>query len=120
MTAPLFHLEPGALAGASAGAEVVFDGAEARHAAAAMRLAPGEAVLLADGSGTLGHGTVLAAAPDAVSVRLDAVAEEPAPAPALVLVTHHVEGGDGGRSRDGVAAVGAALRAGPGLGHQLG
>ena len=52
MTAPLFHLEPGALAGASAGAEVVFDGAEARHAAAAMRLAPGEAVLLADGSGT--------------------------------------------------------------------
>ena len=33
MTAPLFHLEPGALAGASAGAEVVFDGAEARHAA---------------------------------------------------------------------------------------
>ena len=86
MTAPLFHLEPGALAGASAGAEVVFDGAEARHAAAAMRLAPGEAVLLADGSGTLGHGTVLAAAPDAVSVRLDAVAEEPAPTPALVLV----------------------------------
>ncbi|MGJ5610499.1 RNA methyltransferase PUA domain-containing protein, partial [Micrococcus luteus] len=85
MTAPLFHLEPGALAGASAGAEVVFDGAEARHAAAAMRLAPGEAVLLADGSGTLGHGTVLAAAPDAVSVRLDAVAEEPAPTPALVL-----------------------------------
>lgn len=86
MTAPLFHLEPGALAGASAGAEVVFGGTEARHAAAAMRLAPGEAVLLADGSGTLGHGTVLAAAPDAVSVRLDAVAEEPAPTPALVLV----------------------------------
>ena len=86
MTAPLFHLEPGALAGASAGVEVVFGGPEARHAAAAMRLAPGEAVLLADGSGTLGHGTVLAAAPDAVSVRLDAVAEEPAPTPALVLV----------------------------------
>ena len=41
MTAPLFHLEPGALAGASAGAEVVFGGPEARHAAAAMRLAPG-------------------------------------------------------------------------------
>ena len=86
MTAPLFHLEPGALAGASAGAEVVFGGTEARHAAAAMRLAPGEAVLLADGSGTLGHGTVLAAAPDAVTVRLDTVAEEPAPTPALVLV----------------------------------
>ena len=29
MTAPLFHLEPGALAGASAGAEVVFGGPEA-------------------------------------------------------------------------------------------
>ena len=86
MTAPLFHLESGALAGASAGVEVVFGGPEARHAAAAMRLAPGEAVLLADGSGTLGHGTVLAAAPDGVSVRLVAVAEEPAPTPALVLV----------------------------------
>ena len=86
MTAPLFHLEPGALAGAAAGAEIVFGGPEARHAAAAMRLAPGEAVLLADGSGVRGHGTVLAAAPDSVSVRLDGVDEEPAPAPALVLV----------------------------------
>ena len=67
MTAPLFHLEPGALAGASAGAEVVFGGPEARHAAAAMRLALGEAVLLADGSGTLGHATVSSRTVTAVS-----------------------------------------------------
>ena len=86
MTAPLFHLEPGALAGAVPGTEVAFGGAEARHAAASMRLGPGESVLLADGSGVRGHGTVLAAAPDAVRVRLDAVDEEPAPVPALVLV----------------------------------
>lgn len=86
MTAPLFHLEPGALTGAAPGAEVSFGGPEARHAAASMRLAPGESVLLADGSGVRGHGTVLAAAPDAVTVRLDAVDEEPAAVPALVLV----------------------------------
>ena len=35
MTAPLFHLEPGALTGAAPGAEVSFGGPEARHAAAA-------------------------------------------------------------------------------------
>lgn len=86
MTSPLFHLAPGSLEGAAPGTEVVFGGAEARHAAAAMRLTPGEAVLLADGSGVRGHGTVLSAAPDAVSVRLDVVELEPAPTPSLVLV----------------------------------
>ncbi len=86
MTAPLFHLAAGALEGAAAGATVTLTGSEARHAAAAMRLAPGESVLVADGSGRRGHGTVLAASPDAVDVRLDEVDEEPDPAPRLVLV----------------------------------
>lgn len=86
MTAPLFHAAPGALEGLAAGASVTLTGAEARHAGAAMRLAPGESVLVADGSGRRGHGTVLAASAEAVEIRLDAVDEEPAPAPRLVLV----------------------------------
>ncbi|MDY6055438.1 16S rRNA (uracil(1498)-N(3))-methyltransferase [Micrococcus sp.] len=86
MTAPLFLLAPGDLDAAVPGSEAEVTGAEARHAAAAMRLAPGEEVLLADGTGAYAQGTVVDAAPTLLRVRLERLGHEPDPAPRLVLV----------------------------------
>jgi 16S rRNA (uracil1498-N3)-methyltransferase len=83
---PLFYAGPGELAEAALGAVVVLTGPEARHAAQVMRLAPGEAVDVADGSGRRVSGPVLSAAPDRLEVAAEAIADEPAPAPELVLV----------------------------------
>lgn len=86
MTAPLFLLDAGALAGVAPGAEVTFTGAEARHAAASMRLGAGESVLVADGSGARASCVVVDAAPSAVTVRVESLEHDAAPRPALVLV----------------------------------
>ena len=86
MTAPLFLLAPGALDGVVPGGEVVLTGAEARHAGASMRLAAGEEVLVADGVGARARGTVAAAAPDEVRVRVEELTPERVSTPRLVLV----------------------------------
>ncbi|WP_194288733.1 RNA methyltransferase PUA domain-containing protein, partial [Ornithinicoccus halotolerans] len=86
MSAPLFLLGPGDLDEASAGAELVLDGPEGRHAADVLRLAADEPVLLSDGSGVLVHGRVVAAARGRLDVEVDRVEWRPAPEPRLVLV----------------------------------
>lgn len=86
MSAPLFLLDPGDLAEAAAGVELVLDGPEGRHAADVLRLQTGEPVLLADGSGVLVHGRVVAAGRGRLDVQVDQVEWRPAPEPRLVLV----------------------------------
>src|SRR4051812_49597369 len=83
--APLFLLDelPGALPD---DAELLVDGAEGRHAVDVLRLAPGEPVRVGDGRGTLAEGTVLAAGPEGLRVRVSARYDVPAPQPELVLV----------------------------------
>jgi 16S rRNA (uracil1498-N3)-methyltransferase len=83
---PLFYAGPGELAAAAVGSVVALSGAEARHAVQVMRLAPGEYVDVADGSGRRVSGPVLSAAPDRLEVAAEAVTDEPAPSPELVLV----------------------------------
>lgn len=52
MTAPLFLVAPGALAGATAGTSVAVEGSEGHHAVSVHRLRLGEQVLVGDGAGT--------------------------------------------------------------------
>ncbi|GMA20074.1 16S rRNA (uracil(1498)-N(3))-methyltransferase [Arsenicicoccus piscis] len=86
MTAPLFLVAPGTLDDARDGSVVVLDGAEGRHAQAAKRMAPGEQLLVSDGTGVHGVGTVESVEPGRVAVRLLEVHHEPVPEPRLVLV----------------------------------
>lgn len=86
MSNPLFYAEAGALGPVTLGGTAVLTGAEARHAAQVMRLAPGERVDVADGSGRRVSGPVVSAAADRLEVSAESVTDEPAPAPELVLV----------------------------------
>jgi 16S rRNA (uracil1498-N3)-methyltransferase len=65
--APLFLLDE-----LPDGEELLVDGAEGRHAVDVLRLAPGEPVRVGDGRGTLAEGTVLAAGPEGLRVRVSA------------------------------------------------
>ncbi|GAA3903598.1 16S rRNA (uracil(1498)-N(3))-methyltransferase [Microbacterium invictum] len=74
-------------AGASQpGDTVVLSGQEAHHAASVRRVRPGEEVTVGDGRGVWLTGTVEAAAPREVVVRVDSRREVPASTPRLVLV----------------------------------
>lgn len=86
MTAPLFHLTPGALDGLGPGALLRLDGAEGHHAATVMRLGVGERLQLSDTVGTRAEAEVTAAHTGALQLRIDSVWEEPALRPHLVLV----------------------------------
>lgn len=86
MTSHLFYAAPEDLAAAQPGQEVTVRGPEARHAVQVMRLGPGEDVDLADGRGRRVAGTVSAAAPEALTVTVGHVTDEPAPRPGIVLV----------------------------------
>ncbi|GAB3579490.1 16S rRNA (uracil(1498)-N(3))-methyltransferase [Calidifontibacter terrae] len=86
MTAPLFLLDEGRLANVLAGQLVALEGAEGRHAATVKRLAPGEQVLLADGSGTVADGVVVAAGNDRLDVRVEAVGDASPGLPHVTLV----------------------------------
>ncbi|MGV9193126.1 16S rRNA (uracil(1498)-N(3))-methyltransferase [Microbacterium sp. MC2] len=72
--------------GAQPGGTVVLTGAEAHHAAAVRRVRPGEPVTVGDGHGVWLTGTVEAAAPREVTVRVDGRREVPASTPRIVLV----------------------------------
>lgn len=86
MTAPLFLLEPGRLDLAERGLPFVLDGQEGRHATTVKRLAPGERVLLADGTGLLVAGEVAQVREGELTVRVGTIERVPAPEPRLVLV----------------------------------
>lgn len=86
MSAPVFLVEPGALAGAVPGGSYVLDGAEGRHAGVVQRRAPGERVDVVDGSGVRVRATVESVDGDRVRLAVLERVEEPAPGVALVLV----------------------------------
>lgn len=86
MTAALFLLDAGRLAGATPGQTIVVDGAEGRHAATVKRIEPGEPVLLADGSGVVAECETVAADADRLEVRIVAVREEHPGRPRVTLV----------------------------------
>ncbi|GAA1106842.1 16S rRNA (uracil(1498)-N(3))-methyltransferase [Nesterenkonia jeotgali] len=86
MTAPLFHLAPGALDAAGVGELVSLTGREGHHAATVMRLQPGESVLLSDTVGRRAEGLVRAAGDGQLQVEILSVTQEPVLLPRLVLV----------------------------------
>lgn len=86
MSNPLFYAAPGSLAGTGPGDAVVLTGPEARHAAQSMRLAPGEVLDVADGSGRRVTATVVTAGPERLEATARTVTDEPVPRPELVLV----------------------------------
>ena len=92
MTAPLFWLSPGALAGspgspgAVVGDELVLDGAEGHHAVTVRRVRVGESVLLADGSGLLAGAVVTGLGRGELTARIESLRDAAPGAPRLVLV----------------------------------
>lgn len=71
MSLPVFLSD--AVTGAAAGAEVVLDGDEGRHAATVKRIRAGEQVVLTDGAGTQARCSVLEAGKASLRVRLESV-----------------------------------------------
>ena len=86
MTRPVFVVEPDRLAGVSVGGRVVLDGPEGRHAATVRRIAVGEHLDLVDGGGRRATAYVIDADRVTLTLRVDEVSEEPAPAVRFVLV----------------------------------
>ena len=86
MTAHLFYVAPGDLDDARPGSSVALTGSEARHAAGALRLGPGEPILVADTVGRRAHGTVAAVDRDTVTVTVERLEQVSAQRPQLVLV----------------------------------
>lgn len=86
MTHQLFLGDPASVAAAVVGASLLLDGDEGRHAAAVVRLRPGERCFVADGAGR----RVLLEATEVdrswVRGQVLEVLDEPAPAPRFVLV----------------------------------
>jgi 16S rRNA (uracil1498-N3)-methyltransferase len=86
MTAPVFIVEPGALAGDRAG-RIVLSGTEGRHAVSVRRLRVGEEIVLTDGAGTGAYGTVAAVeGKDRLEVAVAQVRTEPGPRPRITVV----------------------------------
>ena len=86
MTAPLFWVEAGTLASASADSDVVLGGAEGHHAVTVRRVRVGEAILLADGSGLVAQAVVAAVGRGELTARVAAVRDATPGRPRLVLV----------------------------------
>lgn len=86
MSNPVFFSGAGSLDELVPGARFVLQGPEARHAVSVKRLAPGEAVDIADGAGRRLTGTVVSAAPAELTVECSAVVAEDQPDIRLVLV----------------------------------
>ena len=93
MTAPMFYAEPNSLAQVSAGAVITLVGSEGRHAVRVRRMAPGEPVQLADGSGVVAVGRVDAAENDMLAVLVESVERPESRGPRFVLVQALAKGG---------------------------
>lgn len=86
MSAPLFFVGTQALEGRAPGDLVVLDGPEGRHAATVTRLAPGEELLVADGTGRVARGRVRTVARGELDLVVEELTDEPAPQPRFTLV----------------------------------
>lgn len=86
MSNPVFFSGAGSLDELVPGARFVLQGPEARHAVTVKRLAPGEAVDIADGVGKRLRGTVVSASPTELTVACSALIVEDQPDIRLVLV----------------------------------
>ncbi len=86
MSNPVFFTPAGSLDQLIPGSTFVLEGAEARHAVTVKRLAVGEPVDIADGSGMRLTGTVVDAGSSALTVEASEVILEPQPDVRLVLV----------------------------------
>lgn len=93
MTAPLFFVDAGALAGMAPGSVVVLDGPEGRHAATVRRIGPGEQVQVADGTGSLATGEVTDSGGGRLVIRLGQIGQVQASVPRFVLVQALAKGG---------------------------
>jgi 16S rRNA (uracil1498-N3)-methyltransferase len=93
VTAPLYLLDPPALAGVGAGTLLTLGGDEGRHAATVRRTRRGDVLQVADGEGLVARCVVEAVAPREVTLRVEDVARAPAPLPRLVLVQALAKGG---------------------------
>ncbi|WP_247040445.1 16S rRNA (uracil(1498)-N(3))-methyltransferase [Arthrobacter rhizosphaerae] len=99
MSNPVFFTLAGTLDGQQPGSQFVLEGPEARHAVTVKRLAVGEPVDIADGSGKRMTGIVTSAAPSALTVECRALEVEDRPGIRLVLVQALAKG-----DRDELAA----------------
>ncbi|GAB47773.1 16S rRNA (uracil(1498)-N(3))-methyltransferase [Mobilicoccus pelagius] len=93
MTAALYRLPEGTLAARAPGDVVVLDGEEGHHAATVKRAGVGEEILLADGSGRLGHGVVVATGDGTADVRLVTIEDAAVAGARFVLVQGLAKGG---------------------------
>lgn len=84
MSAPVFLVDDAA--DLHAGSTTSLEGPEGRHAATVLRLRPGEQVMVTDGRGSLGAGTVSAVGRDRLDVLVSAVDVRPAAQPRLIVV----------------------------------
>ncbi|MGO4131880.1 16S rRNA (uracil(1498)-N(3))-methyltransferase [Janibacter sp. RAF52] len=102
MTAPLFVVDPGALDGLGVADVVDLTGPEAHHAAAVVRLAVGEHVLVADRQGARVLTEVTEVARELVRLRVLERADEPESSLRLTLVQALAKDG---RDEDAVEAA---------------
>ncbi|MET3369497.1 UNVERIFIED_CONTAM: 16S rRNA (uracil1498-N3)-methyltransferase [Jeotgalibacillus campisalis] len=86
MSNPVFFTAAGSLGHVIPGSTFVLEGPEARHAVAVKRLAAGESVDIADGSGVRLIGTVSDAGSSTLTVKASEVVHEEQPKIRLVLV----------------------------------
>jgi 16S rRNA (uracil1498-N3)-methyltransferase len=89
----LFVVGSGALGGMVAGASLVLDGDEGRHAAAVRRIRVGERLDVADGAGRVARCVVAATGRDRLDLVVETVSDVAPRLPALVLVQALAKGG---------------------------
>lgn len=75
------------------GADIVLEGAEAKHVVSVSRTRAGDALRVTNGSGLVVDGAVQSAEPSRVVVRVDAVTRVERPHPRIVLVQALAKGG---------------------------
>jgi 16S rRNA (uracil1498-N3)-methyltransferase len=105
VTAPLFFVEPGALASDS----VLLEGPEGRHAAKVRRLRVGELVDLADGTGVLAHCVVSAAGTESLTLEVRGRGDVPDPEPSFTVVQALPKGDRGELAVEVLTEVGVDL-----------
>ncbi len=86
MSAPLFLLEDGTLVGVAAGSVLTLNGPEGHHAVTVSRMRSGQAILLADGSGSLAQCVVAKVGKRTLNATVEAMTFEPEPQPRFTLI----------------------------------